>query len=146
MSKRIDQNGSGSEHVSGLLSTYMDDRLEQSEQARVREHLRLCPDCQADYVELQATQRLLKSLPMETPPRAFTLTPEMVATRQGFWQRLFSPRSAPGFALGSVLAFALVAVLLVGDLTTSQASLTMSRGASQGAAVEQYSFSKDGSA
>ena len=53
------------------------------------------------------------------PPRPFTLTQEMVgagARRESFWQRILTPSAVPRFATGSVVAFALLVMLLVGDL------------------------------
>src|SRR5213078_3563963 len=81
----------------------------------------------ADYAELQATQHLLRSLPQVPPPRAFTLTPEMVAPKQGLWQRLFSPGGAPALAFGSVLVLALVAVFMVSTLLGQRVNQTFSR-------------------
>ena len=53
------------------------------------------------------------------PPRPFTLTQEMVgagARRESFWQRILTPSAVPRFATGSVVAFALLVMILVGDM------------------------------
>src|SRR5437773_1733695 len=108
MSELFDRTEADSEHVKGLLSGYIDNRLGRSRRTQVREHLKVCADCRADYIELRATQHLLQSLPTVPPPRAFTLTQDMVAAKTGFWQRLLAPRNSPRFAMGSVLAFTLL--------------------------------------
>ncbi len=109
----------GDEHVVDLLSAYIDNALNPGERESVRAHIETCASCQADHETLLGTQFMLRSLPVVPPPRAFTLTPEMVgagARRESFWQRLLTPRAVPRFATGSVVAFALLALLLVGDL------------------------------
>lgn len=83
----------------------------------MRLHLEGCGECRTEYVELRGVQVLLKSVPVVAPPRAFTLTEEMVGHKEkgGFWQRILAPRNAPRFATGSVLAFVLLALVVVGD-------------------------------
>ena len=110
----------GDEHIVDLLSAYIDNALNPGERESVRAHIETCTSCQAEHESLLATQVMLSSLPVVPPPRAFTLTPEMVgagAHEKSFWQRLLTPRAVPRFATGSVVAFALLALLLVGDLT-----------------------------
>src|SRR5437870_1262740 len=119
MSERFDRTWTDSEHVRDLLSAYIDNRPGESEQTQVRAHLEACPDCRANYIELRATQQMLRSLPTVPPPRAFTLTEDMVAARPGFWNRLLAPRNSSRLALGSVLSFTLLAFLLIGNLVTS---------------------------
>ncbi|MEO5953782.1 MAG: zf-HC2 domain-containing protein [Chloroflexia bacterium] len=106
-------NGEG--HVHDLLSTYIDKSLEEPERVRVRAHLEECVDCRADYVELQATSRMLQQMPIVAVPRAFILTPEMVkgARKTYFWERIFAPRTAPTFASGAIVAFGLLIFLAV---------------------------------
>ncbi len=105
--------------MNDLISAYIDGALAPSEAGAVRAHIAACPDCRADYVELKAAQRMLRSVPTVMPPRAFTLTEEMVAARprQGsLLQRLFAPSSAPRLATGAALAFALMLFVVIGDL------------------------------
>ncbi len=111
----IDSEG----HVQDLLSAYIDKSLDETGRARVRAHLEGCADCRADLVELQATQRLLQSMPVAAVPRAFTLTPEMAAKarKTSLWERIFSPRLAPTFATGSVVAF-LVLIFMLATLNS----------------------------
>lgn len=65
--------GTGSDHVSGLLSDYMDRQLNTREQAMVEAHLRACPVCAADLRSLQATVQTLQALPAVAVPRSFVL-------------------------------------------------------------------------
>src|SRR5438477_2874722 len=114
MSERIDRISADGEHARGLLSAYIDNRLNKTTRARVRGHLKVCAACRADYVELRATQQMLRSLPMVPPPRAFTLTEDLVAAKFGFWRRLLAPQNSTRFALGSALSFTLLVFLLIG--------------------------------
>jgi predicted anti-sigma-YlaC factor YlaD len=144
MSERCAQNRAGSEHVTGLLSPYIDNRLDEAEQALVREHLDSCAECSADYSELRATQLLLKNLPQVPPPRAFTLTPEMVASRPGFWQRLFVPGNSPAYAFGSALAFVLASVVIISSFLGAKVDDTFSRiGSGLGGGVAAYDSAPD---
>lgn len=119
MSERFDRTRTDNKHVGDLLSDYIDSRLDKGEQTRVRQHLEVCVDCRADYIGLRATRQMLRSLPTVPPPRAFTLTQEMVAAKPGFWNRLMAPRNSSRFALGSALSFTLLVFLLVGNFVTS---------------------------
>ncbi len=104
------------------LSAYMDNALSDSERARVRAHIESCLDCRADYIELRATRQLMRDMPTISPPRAFTIRPEMVAPRTGFWQGLLSRRLSPALASGSALAFALLVLVLVGSYSSGRPS------------------------
>src|SRR5688500_18178894 len=105
-------------HIKEELSAYIDGALDAGARESVRLHLEGCEPCQTDYEELLVTQNLLRSVPVVVPPRAFTLTEEMVAParREGFWEKLLAPRNGSRLATGSVLSFALVVMLLVGNL------------------------------
>src|SRR5690349_14284568 len=117
----------GGEHVDHLLSSYMDNDLESEARSAVRRHLQECSDCRATYIELEATRKLLGSLPTVPPPRAFTITPEMARVRAPrkaapptFWERFFSPHNAPRFAFGSLVAVVLTAIALVSAVLSSE--------------------------
>jgi hypothetical protein len=105
-------------HIREELSAYIDGALGAAEHETVRVHMEGCALCRAEYEELSMTRNLLRSMPMIAPPRAFTLTEEMTAPvrRGGFWESLLSPRNGPRLATGSALSFALVVMLLVGNL------------------------------
>ena len=108
-------NGEG--HVLDLLSAYIDRSLDEPERERVRAHIEGCADCRAAYVELQATMRMVQNMPVAAVPRAFTLTPEMAARvrKPSLLERIFSPKLAPTFATGSVVAFVMLFFLFAGS-------------------------------
>jgi anti-sigma factor RsiW len=81
------------------LSAYLDHELDAATQARVADHVAGCHECRARLDGLRETAYAVRALPMETPPRAFTV-PEQ--RRQGW-------RWAPAGWIGS----AAVALLLV---------------------------------
>ena len=115
-------NNISGEHVLELVSAYIDKSLEAGEMERVRAHIATCEVCGAELRELQATQQMLRALPVQVPPRVFTLTEEMAGARSrpaatsSLLSRLFGRALAPRLATGSVLAFALLLVMLVSDL------------------------------
>ena len=116
MSRGSNDINPGGGHVVDALSAYIDGALEAGELESVSAHIADCGECQAEYLELRATKQMLSALPTVPPPRAFTLTQEMVAPRASFWDRVLTPRFAPRLATGSVLAFALLVMVLIGDL------------------------------
>ena len=120
MGKRDDITPEEGEHIREELSAYIDGALGGAEYEAARLHLEGCAVCRAEHDDLLATRDLLRSVPMMAPPRAFTLTQEMIAPAQervGFWGRLLAPRNAPRMALGSALSFALAVMLLLGSFS-----------------------------
>lgn len=121
-------NNINGEHVLELVSPYIDNALDAADRERVRAHIDNCETCAAEYRELQATQQMLRAMPVQAPPRAFTLSEEMVgakartATTPSLLSRMFGNATAPRLATGSVLAFALLIVLLVSDLGVLRSS------------------------
>ncbi|HEX9988471.1 MAG TPA: zf-HC2 domain-containing protein [Chloroflexia bacterium] len=120
MSKRISDNQAGGEHILEQLSAYIDNALDAGERERVRAHIETCEACRTEHRELQATKQMLFNLPVARPPRAFTLTQEMVGSKPSIWQRLRAPRWYPRLATGSVVAFGLLVMLLLGNLANNQ--------------------------
>lgn len=55
------------------LSAYLDHELDDDAKARVAEHVAGCADCQARLDGLRQTTYAIRALPMETPPRTFTI-------------------------------------------------------------------------
>jgi hypothetical protein len=55
------------------LSAYLDHELDNEAKARVAEHVAGCADCQARLDGLRQTAYAIRALPMETPPRRFTI-------------------------------------------------------------------------
>ncbi len=104
--------GDGNEHVLDQLSAYLDYELPDAERTRVRDHLRRCPACENELATLRATKQLLTEVPLQSLPRSFVLTPDMVGrAMSGPVER----RRSFGWTLAGRLrtATALVAVLLV---------------------------------
>ena len=81
------------------LSALIDNELDAGAQARVAEHVAGCQECQARLDRLRQTAHAIRGLPMETPPRSFTIP----AQRRQAW------RWAPVGWIGS----AAVALLLI---------------------------------
>lgn len=80
------------------LSAYLDHELEPAAQARVAEHVAGCAACKRRLDGLRETVYAVRGLPMETPPRTFTI-PE---------QRRQHVRWAPVGWLGAGAAAALI--------------------------------------
>jgi anti-sigma factor RsiW len=90
-----------------LLSAYIDNELSPNERAALEQRLAVEPLLRRELAELRAVRDLLRDQPWVTPPRSFTLTPEMVGVRPRRFA--FSRWWQPFGALG-----ALVLVMLIG--------------------------------
>jgi anti-sigma factor RsiW len=119
-----DNNIGSSPHVGDLLPGYLDSNLPDADLAAVRAHLDTCDACRADYADLQATRTMLQHVPVILTPRSFVITEEMAGRvrKPSLFERIFTPRVAPTFAGGSVVAF----VLLVFLFATSTTSVSVS--------------------
>jgi negative regulator of sigma E activity len=109
------------------LSALIDNELDAAEQTRVAEHVAGCADCQARLDGLRQTAHAVRALPMETPPRTFTIPAQ---PRQSF-------RWAPVGWIGGAAAALLVVVFGVNQLhpltpTNSASTSTVSGGLAQG--------------
>lgn len=140
MDKRVDNRLDNSGHVIEQISAYLDGALDDAVSDDVRAHIDSCVVCHTEYVEVRATRSLLKSVPAIVPPRAFTLTPEMVGRKVWLWQRLLVPRNVPRLATGSALVFAMVALLLVGNLMNIASPLNFAPQAQTAASKEGDGF------
>jgi hypothetical protein len=119
-----DNNINSTPHVGDLLPGYLDSSLPAAELAAVRAHLETCDACRVDYADLQATRTMLQQMPVALTPRSFVITEEMAGRvrKSSLLERIFTPRFAPTFASGSVVAF----LLLIFLFATSNASVTVS--------------------
>lgn len=94
------------------LSAFYDDALRETERAAIEAHLRECPECQREFVALQATSRLLQAwdAPKVSPHlrAAFMAKLEKRAARQPWWATLFA-----GWQKQVAWATAAAAVLMV---------------------------------
>ena len=66
------------------LSAFIDNELDAAAQARVAEHVAGCQDCEARLDGLRQTAHAIRGLPMETPPRTFTI-PAALPRRSRNW-------------------------------------------------------------
>ena len=107
------------------LSAYLDHELDVATEARVAEHLSTCAECQLRLDGLRETAYAVRSLPMETPPRTFTIPAQQ---RQPF-------RWAPvGWVGGVAAAFLLVALGVTQLHGPGASTATSSGGLAHGAA------------
>ena len=109
------------------LSAYLDHELEAGAQTRVAEHVAGCNNCKARLDGLRQTAYAIRGLPMETPPRSFTIP-----------QR--SPRRSWAPVAGWVGSLAAATVLVVFGVThlnfgAGPAATTASRSVSSGLAA-----------
>jgi anti-sigma factor RsiW len=89
------------------LSAYIDDELDAGAKARVAQHVTGCADCQARVDGLRQTANAVRGLPMESPPRTFTIPAQ---------RRQASRRWAPVGWLGDAAAALLVIAYGVSQL------------------------------
>ncbi len=98
-----------SPHDLEILSAYLDRQLKPAEHARLQARLEKETELAAALESLRNTRRMLRSLPRARAPHNFTLTPAMAGIRPA------QPAFLPGLRLASVLAAALLVVVLAGD-------------------------------
>jgi anti-sigma factor RsiW len=84
------------------LSAYLDHELDDIAKARVAEHVAGCADCQARLDGLRQTAYAIRALPLETPPRTFTIPAR--------WRESFQWAPALGW-IGGVAAAMLIIVI-----------------------------------
>jgi anti-sigma factor RsiW len=113
------------------LSAYLDHELNDDATARVAEHVAGCADCQARLDGLRQTAYAIRALPMETPPRTFTIPAK---------RRESSSWVPVAGWIGGVAAAMLIIVFGVQHLPFHPASMagstrTISGGLGQGAAA-----------
>ena len=94
------------EHVTDLLSPYLDGQVSADERARVEDHLATCGLCAGELRQMSKVVSLLRACPQVRPRRSYALNRSLV-TAPAVWPRL--ARLAPVFtALAAVLLAALV--------------------------------------
>jgi hypothetical protein len=119
-----DNNINSNPHVGELLPGYLDGSLPAADVAAVRAHLDTCDAFRADYADLQATRAMLQQMPVVLTPRSFVITEETAARvrKPSLLERIFTPRFAPTFAGGSVVAFVLLVFLFATSTTSTYVS------------------------
>lgn len=109
--------------IEPLLSQHLDGVCTAQEEARVREHVRICPACAQLQQELAHTKALLGALPERAAPR--TLAPAVsarlraaAARPEPFWRHL-TAWFAPPIAWRTATAVSLAAVVVLAFLAFS---------------------------
>lgn len=104
------------------ISAYVDDELPAAEHARFEAHMQSCEACRVAVADARQLKLLVANMPEAPLPRAFRLTPEMVAPAAARrpLQRSQAPVRIAQFAAG-LATVALIAVLTI-DLTASSGS------------------------
>lgn len=72
------------------LSAYIDDELPSAERQEIEQHLAVCPSCFAEYIQLQATSAILRSLKEIEPPPGFKDRVKerlLKEGKRGIWQK-----------------------------------------------------------
>jgi len=112
----------GDDHITDLLSAYIDHQLSPAERAEVDRHLATCPACSRDLQTLQWTISLVRAVPQRPVPRAFTL-PVPAATPEQ--TRRFSLHRSYNFLRAATAIAATFLILVVsGDLLTRTSTFT----------------------
>jgi anti-sigma factor RsiW len=92
-----------------LLSAYLDNQVSRAERGRIEGHLSACETCQRELEALRQTVGLLRAMPRQPVPRAFTLSEAQVGIRR--------PAARPAWyggalrGMGAVTAMVLVALI-----------------------------------
>lgn len=99
------------EHVSELLSSYLDGQASLPERLTVEEHLAGCAACRSELENLRQLTGLLRRLPSWQPPRSFAIGPQAVrpaALRGTFSGYLRALSSVAAGLLVIVVSFSLI--------------------------------------
>ena len=70
--------------VRGMLSEYIDNRLDSENKSLVERHLETCEACSKELESLRMTVQLLHRVPEVSVPRSFTVTAPAAQTRERF--------------------------------------------------------------
>src|SRR5215212_8007439 len=106
-------------HIAGEdISAYVDEELSPAETSRVYIHLQSCDDCRALADDMRATQTLMRTLPLVSAPREFTLGPEFDVTpsRQPAYNA--PKRSWFNFMPAVAMSAAVLMLLVFADLSS----------------------------
>jgi hypothetical protein len=100
--------------VRGMLSEYIDNRLDSKDRGAVERHLGICESCSNELESLQMTVQLLKRVPQVPAPRSFAIS-EVETGRVSIFepQRLGWLRPVTAFATVALIALLIVDFLQV---------------------------------
>jgi len=93
------------------LSAYLDGELTPAEARALKEQIAEQPDLRQELEEIRMTREIMRSTPLQTPPRNYLLTPSMVATEKP--SQAPAPRSRRMPLLWLRLATSLTAIAFV---------------------------------
>ena len=100
--------------VRGMLSEYIDNRLDSEDQGVVEHHLEICEACSNELESLQMTMQLLNQVPLVPAPRSFAISEVETGLVSIFEpQRLGWLRPATAFATVTLIALLIVDFLQV---------------------------------
>lgn len=120
------------EHVTELLSSYLDGQVSLPERRTVEEHLAGCAACRAELEELRQLTGLLRRLPQPPPPRSFVIGPQAArpAALSGSFSGYLRALSSVAAALLVVaVSFSLIVQGLPRQAPASAASAPFAAGA-----------------
>lgn len=133
------------------LSAYVDGELDGPEHAELESHLKTCSSCRSRLEGLRQAVSAIRALPMETPPRNFTVPAQR---RQSWhWAPIGWATSAAAAIL--VVAFGITQLHGFGGAGTTATSLGVNRGAAEApaggsspaaAALDQRASASNGNA
>lgn len=102
--------------VRNHISAYLDRELTGNEMLEVREHIRWCDDCRAEYHNLQQVKSLVRSIPELTPDQdVMTRLRSRIEAERRSPQRLFR---GPMSVVVSTVAAAVAALVIFSYLTS----------------------------
>jgi negative regulator of sigma E activity len=93
------------------LSAYLDGELTPAEARALKEQIAVQPHLRQELEEMRMTREVMRSVPLQTPPRNYLLTPSMVAAEQP--SKAPAPRSRRMPLLLLRLATSLTAIAFV---------------------------------
>ena len=93
------------------LSAYLDGELTPAKARALKEQIAEQPDLRQELEEIRMTREIMRSTPLQTPPRNYLLTPSMVATEKP--SQAPAPRSRRMPLLWLRLATSLTAIAFV---------------------------------
>jgi hypothetical protein len=96
--------------VRGMLSEYIDNRLDSEDKSFIERHLETCEACSKELESLRMTVQLLHRVPEVSVPRSFTVT-----VPQPRRESAFGPSSLRWLRPATAIVAVALVVLLMGD-------------------------------
>ena len=106
------------------LSAYIDDELTTDESSHVQRHLADCVGCRHRFRELQASEALLRRMPLSLVPQEWTLSAQLRLKSTAGIPPRFASDAADGLALRAAAATLSMALILfivtIGPLSSTR--------------------------